>query len=235
LSSGELIDRAAFAARSRFWSLIRPAAPIYLTAGGIILLLSTANPWARYALAPATALVAAFCECLTIAAAYLLVEGHSPTSRSVWALLKPRLGASILGHVARWLFITLGLVLFIVPGLYLACLYFAVPTVSITEKAGFLDARKRSRQLSQPHLRRVFLSFGLPELGIVATTLIVGYTLRWLYPSTPDYAIDIVSWVIGFAILPFKGMLRVRVYLDCRVRSEGYDLERTLDHATAAV
>jgi hypothetical protein len=226
LTAGELIDRALTAARTRFWSLLVPALPIAVLAGLIDIAYTTASLHQTWAVLPITFLLSGLAESLAIAAAYALNQGDTPGTRRSWAMIRPRLIAATVGYSLKWFMAYAGMVLLLAPGVYLLCVFFAVPLVSVTEGLGFKAAQTRSHQLARKHLTRIFLSIGLVETALLVGNVIFTYAAPAIAPSVPPAALTIVTEIVGLILLPFRAVLTVLVYQDCLIRSEGYDLER---------
>jgi hypothetical protein len=225
LSAGELLDHAIVMARRYFFVLLRPVAPLYLFGCAVALLSRTGSapvlPYISFLLSLA---VSAVGECVAVLAAHDVLHGAVPEALQPWRRVRPVLWPASVGYMIKWVLTIGGLLIIILPGAYLLCIYFAVPTVSLTEGLGVRAARHRSRELARTHLTRIFLTVGLVELGLALSTVIISYSMRHFGISPNSLAITLIGWIIGFGFLPLKASLMVLVYLDCRVRSEGYDL-----------
>src|SRR5206468_11237968 len=111
----------------------------------------------------------AIAEGLSILACVDVLDGR-PISRSrAWRTVRSRLAPTIAGFTLKWVMCLLGLALFIVPGAYLICVYFAVLLVTLLERANVRLTRGRSLRLARGNFRRVFLTIGLFDLGVMLT------------------------------------------------------------------
>jgi hypothetical protein len=141
--------------------------------------------------------------------------------------------------VLAWLAMAVGLLLFVIPGLIVIAMYFAVYAAVVIEGRGPLDALGRSRRLSKGGRMRILgviivavLITWLPlmalwmfagvSIGIGATlnAAAVSGTSVWLTSLMQACAI-----VIGSVTMPFLMIVTVLLYYDRRARTEAPDLE----------
>lgn len=225
----ELIDQALVFGKRHFWTLFRLGAlPIVAT--------TVLSQWSRRFgaftnLRGAACLFAAYgCMALAEAAmmsgAWQLLHGRLAPARTVWVEVGRRADSVVLSFVVKSLMLTLGLVLFVIPGLYLIALYFAVPGVNVIESLNVRASFARSRALGRGALLHVFRSHGLFWLS----TVLIGYALAQLLrplgaPVTLARLVPL-AWVLLAA--PFRAIVATLVYADLRVRTEGYDLQLAL-------
>jgi hypothetical protein len=129
--------------------------------------------------------------------------------------------------------IMLGTLLFIVPGIILYCMFFAVIPAVVIEKQGPTDALRRSRELARGALGRIFAL--LLVAGIIAALpgMVLGmgsalafgagvddYTLPWL-----TFAVQSGQQLLTALTWPFSFAATVLLYYDRRVRAEALDVE----------
>lgn len=135
----------------------------------------------------------------------------------------PRVPALILSAIGKYLLITLGFMLVIVPGVIFFLMYVATTAVIVLEGKGVTEAFGRSAQLTRHQKGHVFGTYLL--LGAIYMLLSVGILML-----TPFVAFSIVisqvMWTV-FVILiyPIFGISEMLIYYDLRVRNEGYDVE----------
>ena len=79
----------------------------------------------------------------------------------------------VVGLVA-YLFVGLGFVALIVPGIILLLVYWVVVPVAAVERGGVAYALKRSHELTKGHKGRILAMFGLLVIGIIAGNAVVG-------------------------------------------------------------
>jgi hypothetical protein len=163
---------------------------------------------------------------------------------------RPRIGASLgrglrrflplaVVSVISWFMIMFGLLLFIVPGLIVAAMYFAVYPAIVIENRGPIDALGRSRSLSRGARGRIlgiivvaWLISLLPSIamwtfagvsigvGAAISAATVTGTSLWLVGllQAGSIVVSAVTW-------PFLLIVSVLLYYDRRARTEAPDLE----------
>jgi len=226
LGAGEMMDQALVATRRHFWPVVRSGLPAYLCASIINIAYTPVSFEDGWYMIGVVFLFSGLAESLAIAAAFDFTEGRTPSFRTSWARVRPRLFAASIGYSLKWAMAIAGLVLLVVPGLYLLSVFFAVPAASIIEGLGFRAARKRSLQLARPNLLRLVTSIGLLELVIGALSFGFGYVIKHAFPHFPFRLITLAAEAGGLVVLSYRGILTVLLYRDCRVRLEGFDLEQ---------
>jgi hypothetical protein len=231
-SIGELLDASLELAKRQFWTILRAALPALALTACVEVLLEVIGA------SPTTSMIGflvpfipwALAEALALGSCWHLLHGESATFADSWALVSRRIVAIALTYTVKWLLILPGLFLLIVPGLYLIALFFALPTVSVTEQASFREAFRRSRALARHRLKRIVGTLGLLEIMGLAVAALVPVILpggTWEAPSAWD---RIGGWVVGIVMLPIRAALMTVLYLHLRVSKEGYDLQWTLSH-----
>ncbi|HWB57566.1 MAG TPA: hypothetical protein VG479_11575 [Gaiellaceae bacterium] len=104
----------------------------------------------------------------------------SETFGRVW----PRLGAIIVAGILLGLAIGIGLLLLIVPGLYLLTIWVAVIPAVVLENRGIIESFGRSRDLVRGHGWNVFGVIILTILLLIGISIVVGVVLspldEWL-------------------------------------------------------
>jgi hypothetical protein len=151
----------------------------------------------------------------------------------------PLLGALALAGVL----VMLGLVLFIVPGIILYCMFFAVLPAVVIEKQGSTDALRRSRELARGALGRIFallvvatIIASLPGMALgLGSALAFGpsaddFTLPWL-----TFAVQSGQQLLTALTWPFSFAATVLLYYDRRVRAEALDVEMAAEGLPATV
>lgn len=150
--------------------------------------------------------------------------GEVYRGRSVTIAGALQLGTSLLPRLAGvWLLASLavvaGLVLLVVPGIYLALVFMITTQVVVFEGVGGTKALRRSRVLMRHNLGRAFV---LALAGFVVTA-VVGGVFELLEPSSLLAALaNGILQAIGMA---WFSALLVLLYLDVRSRRETFDIE----------
>jgi hypothetical protein len=132
--------------------------------------------------------------------------------------------------VASALLTLVGLVLFIVPGLYFMVRFFAVPQTLLFERTTMGGSLARSISLSRHDTLRLAVASFL--------TLAVSLTIQWglsaaVRPVVPaTWHADLIAGAAQLFVQPFFASLWLLFYFDVRIRVEGFDLQRDARRAT---
>lgn len=128
------------------------------------------------------------------------------------------------------LVVTLGFVLFCVPGVLFMLSYAVVIPVVVLDGLGVTASMDRSKSLAEGHRGRVFLVllvlwllYGILMIGSVfASIMVVGP----MQPGqSPPLILEVVQNIIALLATPLFTIAAVILYYDLRVRKEGFDLE----------
>jgi hypothetical protein len=150
--------------------------------------------------------------------------------------------ATVLSYFA----IMLGLILFIIPGLILLAMFFAVHPAVVLEGRGPISAMGRSRELSRGARMRIlgiivvaWIITLLPAIamwtvagvsagmGALAGELVLGTGNLWL-----QGLLQAAGLIISAVTAPFLIIITVLLYYDRRARTEAPDLEAAADALT---
>ncbi|HMH90693.1 MAG TPA: hypothetical protein VK586_06360, partial [Streptosporangiaceae bacterium] len=121
------------------------------------------------------------------------------------AVLLPVTGAAILAGIA----IAIGLILIIVPGLFLITIWAVIIPVIVIERTGALNSFSRSRQLVRGHGWHVFGTLVLAWIIQLAVSIVLGALLSAL-PLSLRNAVSTV--VTGALVAPFVALIVTLVY-----------------------
>jgi hypothetical protein len=104
----------------------------------------------------------------------------------------------------------------------------------LAENKSLRQGFRRSRELARPGMKRIVLTLGSLELvgtilAVVITALLAGDS--WEQPTALGF---LAGWLLAVALLPFRAALMTLLYLERRVRREGYDLELALAESSGA-
>jgi len=232
----ELVDRALTLGKRHFWILERLALIPVLAAVGIGYWYGgVGHPFlVRAAALIATAALYGIMEAVTIAGAWDLLHAQSVDVAATWRLMGRRSPIIVAAYVAKLVLIYLGLLALVVPGFYLLAIYFAVPAVNVLEDLGIGRSLARSRALALGSVLGIIVSIGGTWVvsAVVAAVLPTLLTRLGVPPVSPLRFIVAVAWV-GL-VIPFRSALSALVYLELRVRREGYDLQQLLSSMPGA-
>jgi hypothetical protein len=175
------------------------------------------------------------------------VLGHPVTAREAWAQVWPRfwslLGASLLYTLA----IVAGLILFVVPGIWLYVLFSLATSALILEGAKVGRSFGRSRELLDQAWWRTFGILLLASIIAGILAYIIGIPFNLITGTTglgttvvPSMSIEAVAVLITIGgiladtiTLPFVSGVTTLLYIDRRIRREGLDIELARQASTA--
>jgi hypothetical protein len=191
--------------------LLAIAFVIYLAAAIITAVLALAGGTIGILLGSFVSVVAAFVLQATLVKAVQDVrDGHADLSiRQTVSEATPFIasvaGASILAGIA----ITIGLLLVIVPGLFLITIWAVIVPVIIIERTGALGSFGRSRQLVRGHGWHVFGTLVMVYIIMLVANIILGL----IFSALPHVLGDGLSSIIsGTLISPFLAIVVTLVY-----------------------
>lgn len=125
---------------------------------------------------------------------------------SVLPVLMPLIGAGLLTVIG----IVLGLVLLVVPGLYLLTIWAVTAPVIVVERRGVFDALGRSRQLVRGN--------GWPVLGTVAAAFLIGILVAAVLSAaaaaiSDDPIMDVVLYALSSTVTaPIEALVAAVLY-----------------------
>lgn len=181
--------------------------------------------------------LASFLLAVAAGAAGLFCIGHALTGRTTDVLdcfgravnvLLPMLGVVVIVTLALIGSAVLMLIIIGVPlFFYLLVIWsFATHAVVIEDK-GVFAALGRSRELVRGNWWRVFgigLVFALILVPLILAIVLVSFVIGLLFDPGP-LAFSVIGGVLGALVTPIYYIASTLLYLDLRVRKEGYDLQ----------
>jgi hypothetical protein len=134
-------------------------------------------------------------------------------------LLGVGLGLSLLvAEVLYGLMVAIGLILVIIPGIYLGVRYVCVPVALVVERQGIGAAFSRSGQLVSGNWWRVF---GIGVLVVLLLLIAGGVLGAVLGLALGQRLATFVGVIVNLILYPFVYSALVLVYYDLRLRHEG--------------
>jgi uncharacterized membrane protein len=131
---------------------------------------------------------------------------------------RPYVGRVALASILAGIAIALGLVLLIVPGLFLLTIWCLIVPVIVLEGAGVSAAFERSRDLVRGYGWQVFGTLVLVWLLLILTNLVITAVLAPL----PEAAQQVISGVVsGTLISPFVALVLTMGYFRLRAAHTG--------------
>lgn len=148
---------------------------------------------------------------------------ETPWRKQAAAAMSRMIGLAILS-IVFWVAVLVGMVFFIVPGLYLLAAAGACLPVLMAEGASPVRALTRSLILTRGRRRKVLGVLFTSSVLVVLAELIGGLLLaNLLAPPLGDFGLWVASELAWLAMQPFIGVVLGVMYLDLRVRKEDFD------------
>ena len=173
---------------------------------------------------------------VVVAIGNMLVQAagvHAATSAAVGGVVDWRASVRVaLGHrstvIAASLLVTvlafIGLVVFVIPGVYLWFTWFVVTPVVVLENRSAFGALARSRELVRGRWWSTFAAFVLVQLLVVALSIPVGFVVGVIFSSASGTAAvvqQLATYAVEILLTPVELALVAVVYLDLRRGHDG--------------
>ena len=136
----------------------------------------------------------------------------------VWA----RIGTVVATAIIFNIFVAVGLILLIVPGIYLATRFFAMMPAVVIEGYDSSTSQKRSTQLTEGSRMRIF---GLFVVSYLIFFILLAMAMGIGVGIFGEVTGVVVARILMAAIYPFIGIVTTLLYYDLRIRNEGLDLD----------
>lgn len=136
------------------------------------------------------------------------------TVKSVTSRLGPVVLASIVASIA----IVIGLILLLVPGLFLLTIWSVIIPVIVLENRGAFDSFGRSQQLVKGYTLNVFGVLVLAFLVLIVFGIVIGLLLSPLPENAQSFVSNLVS---GALTAPFTASVLTLLYFRLRGAKEG--------------
>jgi hypothetical protein len=200
--------------------LLTIAFVIYVVAAAVEALLAWSLGWFGALLAGIVGIIAAFLlQAALVKAVEDVRDGRADLSlgdtvRAAW----PSIGRVAVASILAGLAIGVGLILLLVPGLYLLTIWCLIVPVIVLENTGVGAAFARSRQLVRGYGWQVFGTLVLVFLLLIAADLVIAAALAAL----PDAARSVISGVVsGTLVSPFLALVLTLGYFRLRAAHAG--------------
>jgi hypothetical protein len=191
--------------------LLAIAFVIYLIAAIITALLALAGGTIGILLGSLVSIIAAFVlQATLVKAVQDIRDGHADLSiGQTVSEAMPFIGAVAVASILAGVAITIGLILLIVPGLFLITIWAVIVPVIIIEHSGALASFGRSRQLVRGRGWHVFATLVLVYIIMLVVNIVLGV----IFSALPHVWGDGLSSVIsGTLISPFLALVVTLVY-----------------------
>jgi hypothetical protein len=224
-SATEIVDAAFRLSRANY--------PVLVTVTGVIvapaLLLKLILPGETSGLGEVFArLLFAVSDGAVIAIASAAYLGRSVDASTGLRAVRGRLAALIFSSLARNILIAIGLILLIIPGLFLFVATFAVPMAIVLEDMSFGAAFTRARQLVEEHIAHSLGTLVLLVLivGAMFFGLVFAVEMGGEFLDFEARTMDLMEDAGLILLYPLYNVGTMLLYYDLRIRREGFDIEQ---------
>jgi hypothetical protein len=235
LRAPEIIDAGIQLARRHYGPLATTALLSLLPYFAMDLYTNIVQQAGTWTLLLFSAAVASIADAATAKVAFDAYRGEAPSPTRAFRALAKRAWPVLMTGVYRTAMTLAGLIVLVLPGLYLFEIYALVPSIALFEpQLSARGALKRSYVLTTGAKARALLCYVLPY-GVVigANILITQFTKEIMGTAHGSLASGFAGSATAALLTPFLASLQVVLYVDCRVRSEAFDLELALAETTA--
>lgn len=167
--------------------------------------------------------------------------GRPVSTGSAVSFALSKFGPLLATTILAGLLIMCGFILLVIPGIYLAITYTFASQVVVSEGKSGMEALNRSKTLIEGFRWRVFGVMFLIGLGSglvnVAITMALASAVpaNKIVPTANGLTVEfnflnhvittVVTQLVGILFSTFQAVCLTLLYLDLRIRKEGYDLE----------
>jgi len=233
MTTGEVLATAMRIYWTRFWLLVSLAAGFVLPIEILSVALvgestSSRSSWiSEAALVAASQLATAACL-QAVSAEYL---GQATTWRSGVEFVWHRSGSVLTLALVEMVLIGLGVIVFVVPGVYLLVALLVATPALLVERLDPIAALQRSRLLTQGMWFKTAGTYLLGSLFVVLVALIPALVIIKVTGGSSasadphPFAAQVASVLTPVLATPFMATIVVLIYYDLRVRKEGFNLD----------
>ncbi len=251
LSTGELLDLTFSLYRNHFLLFVGIVAVPQLALAAVQLfgLAVMPRPTGPFAVVPTllwmpVAVVVALAVTAASQGATVIAVSHVYLGRPISVMaslevIRPRIVSLALTMIVIGLFVTVGLLLLIVPGILLSLMWAVAIPVAVLEERSLLDAASRSAELTRGDRLRVAVIYVLFLLLVWIVSMVINLPLTiaavvsamagGVTPGTTAPWMQVVGIVSSFLtqclVAPLMTIAFSLLYYDERVRKEAFDLE----------
>lgn len=211
MSPGAVIGEAWQLYKTHWRHLIPLALVVFAILGLITLLLAWLLGWFGYLLGSLVTFVGIYwLQGALVEAVADVRDGKADMSISeTFARVRPKLGSIIVAGVIAGIAITIGFILFIVPGLFLLTIWAVIIPVIVLEGASAGESFSRSRELVRGNGWNVFGLIVLVFLILLAFGIVLGLILSWLPGWLGGY---LQSVIVNSLTVPFIALALTLAY-----------------------
>lgn len=197
------IVREAWELYKTHWRTFVPLALIvYIILGVITLVFGLLLGWLGLVIGALASIVGTFwLQGALVEAVQDVRDGKQDLSVSeMFSRVRPRLPALIVAGILAGLGIALGLILLIVPGLFLLTIWSLIVPAIVIEGKSAGESFGRSRELVRGHGWQVFGVIAITIGAVIVASIIVGLLTFWLPDGVDSFVSDLISNTV---VVPF--------------------------------
>jgi hypothetical protein len=219
VQAGDVIGEAWQHYKAHWQHLLPFALVVYLILGVVSLLLTLALGWFGALLGAFIGIIGVFwLQGALVEAVADIRDGRADlTMGQTFARAQARLGTLAGAGILAGLAIALGLVLLIVPGLYLITIWSVLIPVIVLERRDVMAAFGRSRELVRGYGWSVFGVIVLCFLILIGVSFVVAILTVWIGGAAGEYVRSVISNTIG---IPFLALALTNLYFRLRALKE---------------
>lgn len=157
-----------------------------------------------------------------IAAASDAYLGEEPQIAASLRRALSRGGPIIAASLVTWMLAGVGLILLIIPGLYLFARFALSPAIALLEERGTGESLARASELSRDRKLHILGALGAAFL----IYLVVAATVGIVMGMTGQLALGpVAEAIVTIGVSPLIAVVSAVLYYDLRIRAEGFDVE----------
>jgi hypothetical protein len=208
---GDVIREAWGQYKAHWQHLLPLALVVYLILGVISLVLTIALGWFGALLGALLGIIGVFwLQGALVEAVADIRDGRADlTMGQTFARAQQHIGTLAVAGILAGLAIVVGLILLIVPGLYLMTIWSLLIPVIVLERRRVMDAFGRSRELVSGNGWNVFGVIVISILILIAVSIVVRILTFWLGGDFGEFVRNVVTNTIG---LPFLALALTNMY-----------------------
>jgi hypothetical protein len=211
MQSGAVVREAWELYKAHWRTFVPLALIVYLILGAIALVLGLILGWLGLLISALASIVGTFwLQGALVEAVQDVRDGKQDLSiGEIFSRVRPRLGALIVAGILAGLGIAVGLILLIVPGLYLLTIWSVIVPAIVIEGKSAGESFGRSRELVSGYGWNVFGVIIITIAAVIVASIIVGLATFWLPDGFDSFASDVISNTI---VVPFVAVAWTIMY-----------------------
>ena len=219
MRAGEVIGEAWSHYKAHWQHLMPFALVVYLLLGLVSLVLTLALGWFGAILGAFVGIIGLFwLQGALVEAVADIRDGRADlTMGQTFGRAQQHIGPLAIAGILAGLAVAVGLLLLIVPGLYLLTIWSVLIPVIVLERRGVMEAFGRSRELVSGFGWSAFGVIVLCFLILLGISLVVSIATIWLGGAFGEYVRSVISNTIG---IPFVALALTNMYFRLRALKE---------------